>query len=96
MSEDLNSAAEMLRGRLGDESIDGSVKFDIEGMGALRIEDNAVTVDDSEADCTISADEETFRGMMDGEVNPTAAFMSGRLKVDGDMSKAMALSSILG
>lgn len=95
MSEDLKSAAEVLKGRLGDQSIDGSVKFDIEGMGALRVEGNDVTVDDSEADCTISADEETFRGMMDGEVNPTSAFMSGRLKVDGDMSKAMALSSIL-
>ncbi len=95
MSGDLNSAAEVLKARLGDRSIDGSVKFDIEEMGALRIEGNEVTVDNSEADCTISADKETFRGMMDGEVNPTSAFMSGRLKVDGDMSRAMALSSIL-
>ena len=34
--------------------------------------------------------------MLDGDINPTAAFMSGRLKVDGDMGLAMKLGSILG
>ena len=34
--------------------------------------------------------------MLDGDVNPTTAFMSGRLKVDGDMGLAMKLGSILG
>ena len=34
--------------------------------------------------------------MLDGDLDPTAAFMSGRLKVDGDMGLAMKLGSILG
>ena len=49
----------------------------------------------TEADCTLAADEDTFRGIMEGDVNPTGAFMSGKLKVDGDMSKAMALNAVL-
>ena len=95
MSETIAAAAEELKSRLNGQSIDGSVKFDIEGVGALRVEGDQVTQDDSEADCTISADEDTFRGLVSGDLSPTSAFMSGRLKVDGDMSKAMAPSSLL-
>ncbi len=95
MSETIAAAAQELQSRLNGQSIDGSIKFDIEGVGALRVEGDTVTQDDSEADCTISADEDTFRGLVSGDLSPTSAFMSGRLKVDGDMSKAMALSSLL-
>jgi putative sterol carrier protein len=35
------------------------------------------------------------QGMMDGETNPTSAFMSGKLKVDGDMGMAMKLAAAL-
>ncbi|MAS43037.1 SCP-2 sterol transfer family protein [Albimonas donghaensis] len=96
MSETLNEAAELLRERLDGNSVNGSVKFDVEGLGALRIDDDVVSVDEGgEADCTISADEETFRGLVSGETSPTSAFMTGKLRVDGDMSKAMALASVL-
>lgn len=95
MSETIAAAAEELKSRLEGQSIDGSVKFEIEGVGALRVEGDQVTQDDSDADCTISASEDTFRGLVSGDLSPTSAFMSGRLKVDGDMSKAMALSSLL-
>ena len=50
----------------------------------------------SDADCTLTASAETFEGMLSGEINPTAAFMSGQLKVDGDMGLAMKLGSVLG
>ena len=33
--------------------------------------------------------------ILDGELNPTSAFMTGKLKVDGDMGAAMRLSGIL-
>ncbi len=96
MSETLNEAAELLRERLDGNSVNGSVKFDVEGLGALRIDDDVVSVDEGgEADCTISADEETFRGLVSGETSPTSAFMTGKLRVDGDMSKAMGLASVL-
>lgn len=95
MSETLNSAMELLRAKLDGQSIDGSVKFEIEDVGTIRIEGSEVSLDDGEADCAIVADEETFRGIVDGDTSPTAAFMSGKLRVEGDMSKAMVLSSLL-
>jgi putative sterol carrier protein len=95
MSDVLESAATTLREKLGGTSFDGSVKFEIEDEGSVRIEGDEVSIDDSEADCTIKADAETFKSMVTGDLNPTAAFMSGKLTVEGDMSKAMALSSVL-
>ena len=33
--------------------------------------------------------------MMTGDLNPTSAFMSGKLTVDGDMGMAMQLGGLL-
>jgi putative sterol carrier protein len=33
--------------------------------------------------------------MIEGDVNPTAAFMQGKLSVDGDMGMAMQLGAAL-
>ncbi len=95
MSDVLNAAVATLKEKLGETSFDGSVKFEIEDEGSVRIEGDEVSIDDGEADCTIKANVDTFKRMVEGDLNPTAAFMSGKLKVDGDMSKAMALSSVL-
>ena len=56
---------------------------------------NAVSTDDKEADCTISVDKDDFLGLMNGDLNPMMAFMGGKIKVDGDMSVAMKLQSLL-
>jgi putative sterol carrier protein len=95
MSDVLGAAVKALSEKLDGSGFDGSVKFEIEGEGAVRLDENGASIDDSEADCTITADQETFEGMMTGDVNPTTAFMTGKLKIDGDMSKAMALASVL-
>ncbi len=95
MSDVLGAAVKALSEKMDGAGFDGSVKFEIEGQGAVRLDENGASIDDSEADCTITADQETFEGMMTGEVNPTTAFMTGKLKIDGDMSKAMALASVL-
>ncbi len=39
--------------------------------------------------------EEDFTKMFSGEMNPTKAFISGQLKINGDMQKAMALESLI-
>ncbi len=95
MSEIISAAVAALAEKLGDGDFDGSVKFEIEGEGAVRIDETGVSVDDSEADCTLTATADVFQELMQGELNPTAAFMSGKLSVDGDMSMAMKLGSIL-
>ena len=56
---------------------------------------NAVTAEDKDADCTISVDKDDFLALTSGDLNPMMAFMSGKIKVDGDMSVAMKLQSLL-
>ncbi|MCR9152003.1 MAG: SCP2 sterol-binding domain-containing protein [Rhodobacteraceae bacterium] len=73
----------------------GSVKFVIEDEGAVLVDEAGVRATDDEAEVTLTADAETFEGILKGDLNPTAAFMSGRLKIDGNMGLAMQLASAL-
>lgn len=74
---------------------DGTAKFVITDEGAIILDGAGVRVGDDDADVTLTASLETFRGIFEGDVNPTMAFMSGKLKIDGSMGKAMALASVL-
>lgn len=73
---------------------DATAKFAIEGEGAIIIDSDGVRAGDDDADVTLSADAETFQEIMSGDLNPTSAFMTGRLKVDGDMGVAMKLGQV--
>jgi putative sterol carrier protein len=95
MSDIVASAVKALNARLDGEGLDGSVRFVIEDEGSVRIDDTGASASDAEADCTMTASADTFQGILDGEVSPTAAFMNGQLKVDGDMGLAMKLGSVL-
>jgi len=96
MSDIINGAVEALTAKLGDQTLDTSVKFQIEGEGAVMVDEDGVRAGDDDAACTLTADADTFAAMMDGSLNPTAAFMTGKLSVDGDMGVAMKLGAILG
>jgi putative sterol carrier protein len=75
-----------------------SYLFDIDGAGKWKVDvqDGAVNVSEGEgdADVTISTSEETFEKMVSGEQNPTSAYMTGKLKVKGDMGAAMKLQKL--
>jgi putative sterol carrier protein len=96
MSDAIEKAAAALRERFAGADFDGRVKFDVEGEGVIRVAGGEVTTADGEADVTIIATLETFQEMFDGTLSPTAAFMDGRLQVEGDMAMAMQLGQILG
>ena len=53
-----------------------------------------VTEGGTDGDVTIRASEDTFRAIASGEQNPTTAYMTGKLKVDGDMSAALKLQKL--
>ena len=53
------------------------------------------TNEDGAADATISVDWDDFQKLIAGQLDPTMAFMQGKLKVAGDMSVAMKLQSVL-
>ena len=51
---------------------------------------------DGEAKCTITVPKaEDWVAIASGKMNPTSAFMQGKIKVKGDMSLAMKLQSLL-
>ena len=75
-----------------------SYLFDIEGAGTWKVDvdDGTVTVSEGsgDADVTIATSQETFQKIIDGEQNPTSAYMTGKLKVKGDMGAAMKLQKL--
>lgn len=95
MSDTLNEAVEVLNAKLAGANFSGTAKFDVEGEGAIIMDASGARVSDDPADVTLSADADTFRSILEGDTNPTSAFMTGKLKVDGDMGMAMQLASVL-
>ena len=75
-----------------------SYVFDIEGAGKwfVTVDDAVVSVreGEGEADCTISTTEENFQKILSGEQNATSAYMTGKLKIKGDMGAAMKLQKL--
>jgi putative sterol carrier protein len=80
------------------EGMNNTYVFDIEGAGAwtVAIADGTITVTEGvgEGDCTFSTSEENFEKIVAGEQNPTTAYMTGKLKIKGDMGAAMKLQKI--
>ena len=95
MSDTVNEAVAVLNEKLAGAGFSGTAKFEIEGEGALMMDSNGARAGDEPADVTLSADADTFKAILSGETNPTSAFMTGKLKVDGDMGMAMTLATAL-
>ena len=72
--------------------------FDVQDVGqwTVSVDDGTVSVTEgvAEADCTISATEETLVKIAKGEANPTTAYMTGKLKIQGDMGAALKLQKL--
>ena len=96
MSEFLEQAVAELNTKMAGADFDGIAKFAIADEGAIMLDGDGARVGDEEADVTLSADSETFQSIFEGEMNPTSAFMTGKLSVDGDMGMAIKLASVLG
>ena len=94
MSNVIEGAVAALNEKLED-GFDGSAKFVIEDEGAIMVDGDGARAADEEADVTLTASRDTFEAMISGEMDPTSAFMSGQLSIDGDMGTAMKLGSAL-
>ena len=77
-----------------------SYLFDIDGEGQwlVTVADGSLAVAEGtgEADATIAASSETFAKIVSGEQNPTTAYMTGKLKIKGDMGAALKLQKLFG
>ena len=74
-----------------------TVKLDFGDDGTIMLDGvgNTVTEDDGAADTTIKIAWADWQAMADGQLDGMTAFMTGKLKVEGDMSNAMQLQGVL-
>ena len=95
MSDVVTAAVKALNDKLDGNGFDGVAKFEIEDEGAIVIDETGARAGDDAADVTLSASADTFQDILTGNLDATSAFMTGRLKLDGDMGLAMRLGSVL-
>jgi putative sterol carrier protein len=73
------------------------VKLDFGGDGTIMLDGAAeqVSEDGGDADTTIKISWDDWQSMAAGQLDGMTAFMTGKLKVEGDMSNAMQLQGVL-
>ena len=96
----LEACTDAIRTKVGaDSGLGATLKFDCGAAGVIYVDakstPNAVDNENRDADCTIAMTLENLNAMLAGELNPTTGFMSGKLKVTGDMSIAMRLQRVI-
>lgn len=92
----IQDIAEKLKPQVASAGFDRSVKFDTGADGVLLVDGGTISTTDGPADCTIKLSLDDLEALIAGDLNPTMAFMTGKLKIEGDMSVAMALSQLIG
>jgi len=96
----IESARQSITEKVGaDSGLNATLRFDCGAEGSIYVDGKATpnTVTDSTgpADCTIKVSLANLEAMIAGDLAGTAAFMSGKLQVDGDIAIAMRLSRVL-
>jgi putative sterol carrier protein len=101
MAESVREFFETLPSRVDETKaagVNNSYLFDIEGSGQwlVDVSDGRVNVTEGggDADVTITTTEDNFMGIVRGEQNPTTAYMTGKIKIKGDMGAAMKLQKL--
>lgn len=94
MSDVIDAAVSRLSARIGD-GFDGVALFVIPGEGSIVVDSAGVRAGEAEADVTLTATAEVFEQLLAGELNPTAAFMTGKLAIEGSMGMAMKVGAAL-
>ncbi|MFZ5596482.1 MAG: SCP2 sterol-binding domain-containing protein [Bacillota bacterium] len=86
-----------------NKGITGAFQFDISGDDGgqffFQLNDGAFVAGGEgthdNPNITVSMNSADFLDMLDGKLNGTMAFMSGKLKIKGDMALAMKLEGII-
>ena len=87
----------MKEGASKKSAFGNSVKFTTD-QGVVHIDGNqnppSVSNDDKAADCTIKMEFADFDDLINGKLDGMTAFMTGKLKIEGDMGVAMKLQQL--
>jgi putative sterol carrier protein len=92
----IQAIADQLKPKVESAGFERSVKFDTGGDGVIVVDGATISTTDGPADCTIKLAIEDLEALISGDLSPTMAFMTGKIKIEGDMSVAMALSELVG
>jgi putative sterol carrier protein len=88
--------ADQIKPKVESAGFERSVKFDTGADGVIVIDGATIATTDAPVDCTIKLSLSDLEDLIAGDLSPTAAFMTGKIKIEGDMSVAMALSQLIG
>lgn len=100
MTQDITDFFDGLPARTAGKTagMNNTYVFAIDGAGTwtVAVTDDGVTVSEGDAggDCTLEASAETFSRIAAGDQNATTAYMTGKLKIKGDMGAAMKLQKL--
>lgn len=78
------------RAAAGDPDLAASIKLDLKGEGVIHISGGAVSNDDAPADLVVTVSLKDLTALGKGELDPTRAMMTGRLRLS-DIGLAMKL-----
>ncbi len=97
---DINRLLEGIQKKAGSVApLGNSLKFNFTNDQQIFIDgsgdQNEVSLENKDADCTVDVSLEDFMALTKGELNPMNAMMQGKIKINGDMQVAMKLQQIL-
>ena len=85
---------------IGQEPFGFNVRFDVDDDCRIHVNGNeepmTVSNDSEAADTVFKVSSKDLLAMVDGDMSPMSAYITGKMKIEGDMGKAMQLSSIFG
>ena len=97
---DMEKILEMVNERAAKAApLGNTIRFDLEGEHVYldgKGDKNVITQEMKAAECMVTLAQQDFHDLLSGDLSPMGAFMSGKIKVDGDMSIAMKLPTLFG
>ncbi|MEM9717485.1 MAG: SCP2 sterol-binding domain-containing protein [Pseudomonadota bacterium] len=76
-------------------TLQGTAKIDLTDLGQVFLSEDGAEISDQDADVVLSATSAVFQAILDGSQNPMMAYMSGKLKIDGSVGRALKVSEIV-
>jgi len=97
----LDSLTQRVRTAVGDESgLDARIKFNFGSDGFLFIDGkaqpNRVSNEDAPSDIALTVSIENFERIIDKQLNPKFALMTGKMRLKGDIRIATRLDKVFG